>query len=144
MSPKLRVARFTKTLWQLYDLHKIQLTNKQALSERKYFTGCLPLLTPNHCLRTCGGLEAFTSTTLCKKCGGKTSSGGLERYILKDHQAILPIAMKYCLMSFYCQPLSLFAPMKSVICMYGSGVLRSKQDFHWLDADWFCSFDWLE
>ena len=39
--------------------------------EQKYFTGCLPLLTPNNSFKTCGGPEAFTSTTIFKKCGGK-------------------------------------------------------------------------
>ena len=34
---------------------------------------------------TCGGHEAFTSTTIFKICGGKSSSGGQECYILKTH-----------------------------------------------------------
>ena len=33
---------------------------------------------PNHCFRACGGPEAFTSTTIFKKCGVKTCSGGQE------------------------------------------------------------------
>ena len=35
--------------------------------------------------KKCGGLEAFTSITIFTKCGGKTSSGGQERYILKTY-----------------------------------------------------------
>ena len=30
----------------------------------------------------CGGREAFTSITIFRKCGGKTSSGGQECHIL--------------------------------------------------------------
>ena len=43
----------------------------------------MPLLTPNHSYKTCGGPEAFTSTTILKKCGAKTSSERQECYILK-------------------------------------------------------------
>ena len=50
--------------------------------EQKYFAGRMALLT--HSVETCGGPEDFTSTTSFKKYGGKTSSGGQERYILKS------------------------------------------------------------
>ena len=43
------------------------------------------MLTPKHSYKMCGGPEAFISTTICKKCGGKTSSGVQERYIKKTH-----------------------------------------------------------
>ena len=36
--------------------------------ERKYFTGSMPLLTLSHAFRTCVGAEAFTFTTIFKKC----------------------------------------------------------------------------
>ena len=77
---KLRVARFNSALWQSYDLYEIRLTQKEAMLKQKYFTGSMPLLTPNHNLKTCGGPEAFTSTAI-KKCG----SGGQEHYIQKTH-----------------------------------------------------------
>ena len=69
--------------YQPYDLREIRLMSKECLLERQYFTVCMSLLTPNHSFMTCGGPEAFTSTTIFMKCGGKTSSGGQERYILK-------------------------------------------------------------
>ena len=53
--------------------------------ERKYFTGSMPLLTPNHCSKTCGGSVALTSIEVLKKCDAKTSSGRQERYILKTN-----------------------------------------------------------
>ena len=34
------------------------------------------LLTPNHSLKTCGGHEAFTSTTILKKCAEKIAQDG--------------------------------------------------------------------
>ena len=36
------------------------------LYEGRYFTGSMPLLTPNHSLQTCGDPEAFTTTTIFK------------------------------------------------------------------------------
>ena len=38
----------------------------------------MPLLTPNHNIRTCGGPEAFNITRISKQCGGKSKlrSGG--------------------------------------------------------------------
>ena len=58
-----------------FDLHK------KGLVEQSYFTGTMPLVTTAVLQR--GGPKVFTSTTIFKKCGGKTSSGGQERYILK-------------------------------------------------------------
>ena len=81
--PKLRVARFISAFWQSYE---IELTQKEALLEQRYFTGSIPLLNPNHySLRTCGGAEAFISTTIFMKCGEKTNSGGQEGYIMRTH-----------------------------------------------------------
>ena len=40
------------------------------------------MLTSNNSLMTCGGADAMT-TTISKKCGGKTSSGGQEYYTMK-------------------------------------------------------------
>ena len=56
---------------------KFDCHNKASL-ERRYFTGSIPLLTPYHRLRTCGGPghKAFTSTTTFKKCGGKLAQEG--------------------------------------------------------------------
>ena len=34
--------------------------------ERKYSRGSMPLLTPNHSCKTCGGPETFTSTTVLR------------------------------------------------------------------------------
>ena len=42
------------------------------------FTERIQLLTPNHNNRTCGGSEAFTSTTISKKRHEKTSSTSCE------------------------------------------------------------------
>ena len=33
-----------------------------------YSTGSIPLLTSSHCSKTCGGPEAFTYSTIFKKC----------------------------------------------------------------------------
>ena len=41
----------------------------------KKFIDVFPV-NPNHSFMTCGGPKAFTSTTIVKKCGGETSSGG--------------------------------------------------------------------
>ena len=38
-----------------------------------------------HSFEICVGPKALTSTTICKKCGVKTSSGRQERYILKTY-----------------------------------------------------------
>ena len=53
----------------------------------------MPLLTPNHNLMTCGVPEAFTSTTIFKKRGEKTSNASQERYILKGNSPILSISV---------------------------------------------------
>ena len=49
------------------------------------FTGSMPLPTPNHSVKKCGGPGAFTSTTIIKKYGVTISLGGLERYITDNH-----------------------------------------------------------
>ena len=41
----------------------------------------MPLLTSNLSHRTCGGPVTFTSATIFKKCGEKTSLGWQQRYI---------------------------------------------------------------
>ena len=56
---KLRVAKFTSSLKQSYDLRDIRLKQKEALLEQKYCTESMPLLTNNHRFQTCGGPEAF-------------------------------------------------------------------------------------
>ena len=33
----------------------------------------------------CGGSKVFTTTIIFKKCGGKPSFGGQERYVKKTH-----------------------------------------------------------
>ena len=40
---------------------------------------------PNHRPNTCGGPETYSTTTISKKHGGKTSSGWQEGYIMKTH-----------------------------------------------------------
>ena len=55
---------------------------KEALLEQKYYSGSMPLLTPNHSFRTCGGPKIFN------KCGGNTSSVEQECYILKTHEEL--------------------------------------------------------
>ena len=42
----------------------------------------------NHSFKTCGGPEAFTSTTISYKCGGKITDRQ-ERNILKTHSELL-------------------------------------------------------
>ena len=72
ISQKLRVARFTTVL--SYDLHEIQLTQKEALLDQKYLAGSIAY--PNHNLKTYGGPEAFTSTTIILKYRGKLVQDG--------------------------------------------------------------------
>ena len=48
-----------------------------------------------HSFNTGGGPEVFTSTTISKKCGEKTSSGGQERYILIIIRSKLPYHCLY-------------------------------------------------
>ena len=45
----------------------------KAMLEQKYLIGSMPLLTQNYTSKTCGGAEAYTSTTMFKKCHEKTS-----------------------------------------------------------------------
>ena len=63
ISPKLRVARFTSTWWQSYDLHEIKLTQKEALLGQRYFSFSMPLLTPTHSFKTCSGNVTKFSTS---------------------------------------------------------------------------------
>ena len=70
-----------------YDLHEIQLTQKEDVGKISYREHALAY--PNYSFNTCGGPEVFTSNTIFEKCGGKISSGGQELYILKDHQELL-------------------------------------------------------
>ena len=65
---------------------------KRICLSEEYFTGGMPLLTPNNSFSTCGGPEALTSTTVFEKCVVKTGSGGQERYILKSHPEL-----KFCM-----------------------------------------------
>ena len=78
--------------------------------ERKYFTGSMPLLTPNNPFKTCGVDEAFTSTTIFGKCGrGETSSGGHQCYIVKVHYVEVNLTsphLGYCLIFHIRHPLS--------------------------------------
>ena len=90
VTPMMGVVRFISTLWKFYDLHDIQKTSKEALLERKYFTGSMPLLTPNHGYKTCGCPEAFTSTTICKKCGVKLALEGRNTTSWKHIRSELP------------------------------------------------------
>ena len=62
-------------------MHEIRLTQEGAFLVQKCLTGNMTLPTSNQSFETCGP-EAITSTTNIEKCGRKTSSGGLERYIL--------------------------------------------------------------
>ena len=68
---------------QSYDLHKKMIDTKRDFAGAKvcYREHVLSHLRPYS--KTCGGPKTFTSTTIFKKCGGKTTSGGQERYILK-------------------------------------------------------------
>ena len=70
--PKVEGGQIHLIFVTTYDLHENKLTQKEALLEQKYFTGSIPLLTPRHNPKTCSGPEAFSSTTIFKKCGGKT------------------------------------------------------------------------
>ena len=57
---------FVTVLWSW----KNSTDKKEALLEQKYFTGSMPLLTPNHSSKTCGSPEPFTSITIVKTCVG--------------------------------------------------------------------------
>ena len=50
-------------------------------------TGCLPLplLTPKHSCKTCGGPEAFFSPTTSKKCGKKHTNNLYIIYVCDQH-----------------------------------------------------------
>ena len=63
-------------------MHVIQVIQKEALSEQRYFTGSMPLLTANHAFETCVAFKAFTSTTSFKICGGNTSLGAAYTQLL--------------------------------------------------------------
>ena len=65
---------------------------------------------PQPQIKTCGGLEAFITTSLCRKCGGTTGSEGLEHYILKTH---LELHYPFSIL-FY---LSLFAFFIYMMCI---------------------------
>ena len=64
ISPKLRVARFTSTLRQSYDLHEIHQTEKSSFVGAKVFHWEHALAYPNNIGKACGHPEAFTSTTI--------------------------------------------------------------------------------
>ena len=53
---------------------------------KRILEGACPCIPPSS-FRTCGGPKAFTR--MFKKCDGDTSSGALQRYILKAHQEFL-------------------------------------------------------
>ena len=44
--------------------------------EENYFTGSMPLLTPNSSFMKCGGPEAFTSSTIFSTCGKESALEG--------------------------------------------------------------------
>ena len=94
---KLRVSRFTTTLWQSYDPQKIQLTWKEALLEQNTLQGACPCLPPTTVLRH-GHPKVFSSTIFFKKFGVSTSSGRQERYVLKTNyeHPCLPISTIGC------------------------------------------------
>ena len=81
ISSKIWETRFTLVLWQSYDLNEIQLTQKEAMLERAYYTESMP----SHNFWTFGGPEAFISTKMFLKCSGKTSSGGQWPCFLKTN-----------------------------------------------------------
>ena len=92
--PILGVTRYTSSFQQLYDLNEIELTQKRFFVEQKYLTGLIPLLTLSHSYWTHGGHEAFTLPQFLFKHGGKTSSGGQERYIRRNNLE-LPYPKQY-------------------------------------------------
>ena len=51
--------------------------------------------TTNHSSKTCDVAEAFASTTIFKKRGEETSSGGQECYILKNNLGV-PLSEPNC------------------------------------------------
>ena len=64
ISPKLSVVKFY-LIFIGSIMISLHLTNtKRGFVEQKYFTGRMPLLTTNHSFMTCGGPEAFTTTTI--------------------------------------------------------------------------------
>ena len=61
-----------------YDLHEIRPTKKKVLLEQMYFTGGMPLLTPNHSFKTCDGwLQSFQLNHIFFKMWRKTEVGML-------------------------------------------------------------------
>ena len=56
----------------------------------------MPLLSPNHSFKTFVTPVSMTSTTVFKKCGVGSSSGGQERYILKNRQQLHELLKTNC------------------------------------------------
>ena len=53
--------------------------------ERKYLTGCMPLLAPSITFKTYGGPDVVITTTIFDKRRCKTSPGEQECHIIKAH-----------------------------------------------------------
>ena len=71
------------TFRQPDDLCEIHMTQNNGFVGSKDGAWSMPLLAPCTIFKTCDGPEAFTSTTISKKYGGKSMSGCQERYIQK-------------------------------------------------------------
>ena len=69
ISQKLSVAKITSTLCQFVIIMKF--SDIRGFIGVRIFNMEHALLTSNHSFKMCGGPEAFTSTSICEKCGGK-------------------------------------------------------------------------
>ena len=81
--------------------------------EQNYFTASMPLTTPKYSPKTCGCPEAFTSTTISKKCSAKSNSGGQERYSQKPNAELYSFTQQHMLHKRVAQVLNGHTPSKN-------------------------------
>ena len=83
-TPKRRVANVSQFCGSHDDSMKFN-SHRKSICWSKVFYMEHVLAYANHRHWTCGGPDVLTSAKNFKKCGGKSSSGGQESYILKTH-----------------------------------------------------------
>ena len=96
-----------------------------VLMEQGYFTGSMPLLTPNHSFRTCGDPKVFNSTKIFMKCGEK-----LRHVILHVLYIYISLSFIYLLFS---------ASVTFIAFLRHISVCISKQGYYFCNG---CSF-WI-
>ena len=100
ISPKLSVARFTSILEQSHDLHEILLNQKEALLDKKYSTGSIPLLTPAIALGHVAVQRILPLPQILRNVVEKTSGVGQEHcipYPIIWYQVILVVILLHIL-----------------------------------------------